>query len=216
LGFCEPSTCSAGYIFNWVATSANPSSGAPITVELYLNETAPDTNLQLFGAAGASYQIDLAGVGTLATPVGNPGFDGIIVNQVDADTFTVSQVSILGLTPTIPPNLLIGSFQINYSTDGNGTLTVSPFGSGADIAVYDNALVPQVLDGVLFPGAPTFNFTFNTAAVPEPASLLLCVLGAGAMALRRRTIKRSGYGTRSVPATVGLRHTECACYRRPK
>lgn len=179
----------ADYALRWSPTSSS-STGAPITVDLFLDENSPDTNLANYGAAGATYDVYLAGVGSLSTPVGNPNFD--LATPTGSGSFvSLSQTSFLGLTAM--GSLKVGSFTINPTTNGMGNLTISTNGTLADFSVYDSMFVPQVLDGSLYPTAPTFNFSFS--AVPEPSSALTAVSLGGIATFhrrRRRKAPRSG------------------------
>jgi len=157
----------ADYALRWSPTSGT-SSGPAINVDLFLDETAPDTNLVYFGAVGVSYVVNLTGVGSLSAPVGNPGFDSITPSG-SGTSVSLQQTSISGLTDA-GGSLKIGSFTINQTVPGLGQLAVALFGSGADFSVYDNDLVPQVLDGQVIPAA---KFDFEFTAVPEPSSLLI-------------------------------------------
>ncbi|MEQ1824970.1 MAG: hypothetical protein ABL921_03460 [Pirellula sp.] len=93
---------------------------------------------------------------------------------------TVVQTSILGVTGTMN-SLNLGTFTINPTTFGTGSLSVSLLNPGfpGDFTVYTNNSFDQlVLDNTIVPAA-SFNFEFT--AVPEPASIvpsiLLAVLG---------------------------------------
>jgi hypothetical protein len=164
--FATGNLANADYALRWSPSTIN-STGAPIMVDLFLDETSPDTNLALFGAVGASYTVTLSGVGTLDVPIENPNFDDMNAPTSNGTVATVEQTSILGL-PDVSGSLKIGTFAINPTTTGSGYLTISSFGSSADFAVYDSLFVSQVLDATILP-APTFDFSFS--AVPEPGSI---------------------------------------------
>ena len=185
----------ADYALRW-SPLAGTSTGAPITVDLFLDETGLDTNLVNFGAVGASYVVNLSGVGSLATPVANANFD-LASTSGSGASVTVEQTSIAGLVEP-SGSLKIGSFTINPTGNGNGTLSLALFGSLADFAVYDNANVPQVLDGTLFPApsfaAPSYNFSFT--AVPEPGSIGTCTMLAAMGLFRRRRRMKPGEADR--------------------
>ena len=156
----------ADYALRWSPTTGT-STGAPITVDLFLDETSPDTNLSNFGVVRASYKVSLNGVGTLDLPIENPNFDDSNPPTTTGTAATVEQASILGL-PDISGSLKIGTSSVNSTMTGTGNLTLSLFGSGADFAVYNGMFVSQVLDGLVVPAQP-FNFSFT--AVPEPGSI---------------------------------------------
>lgn len=179
----------ASYVLYFSPVSAS-STGSPIVVNLYLRDDAIVSDLETYGAAGASYQVNLSGVGSLATPTPNALFDVATATGSGASAQVV-QTSILGLNGT--PNagaidLLIGSFTINSTVSGNGNLTITGIGSHADISVYNNALVPQVLDASIFTPTPTFNYSFEITAVPEPSSIAgaIGLAGFGSWYLWRR------------------------------
>lgn len=175
----------AGYALRWSPMSGSSTGGTAINIDLFLDETPLDTNLANFGAAGASYKVNLSGVGALQTPVGNPNFDLVDTSGSTPTQGSLQQTSILGLTST-GGSLKIGSFVIDPTSNGIGSLTAMLFGSGADFSIYDNAFMPQLQDGVLFP-APTFNYNFT--AVPEPTSIGGIAAIAGFRILRRRKRK---------------------------
>jgi hypothetical protein len=175
--FCN--VVQADFALRWSPLTST-SGGSPISVDLFLDETLPDTNLATYGASGVSYKVNLTGVGSLQTPVGNPNFD-LVTTSGSGASVTVEQTSILGLTSTAG-GLKIGSFTIDPTIAGNGTLKVALFGSGADFGIYDSTFVTQINDGVLIP-APDFNYSFT--AVPEPDSLVACMSVGAIVALRR-------------------------------
>ncbi len=179
------SVLQADYALRWSPTSGSSSGGTAINVDLFLDESNPDTNLVNYGAVGASYKVNLSGVGTLQTPVGNPNFDLVDTSGSTPTQGSLQQTSILGLT-SAGGSLKIGSFVIDPTVNGNGSLTALLFGSAADFSIYNNAFIPQIQDGVLFP-APTFNYNFT--AVPEPTSIGAISAIAGFRILRRRKRK---------------------------
>lgn len=166
-------------------TSATTTTlgGPSITVDLILSETVT-TNINDFGVAGASFTITRGGSGTIGTPVGNVAFD--ISNAGGADpVVTLDQTSILGIGQGTS-QVVLGSFVINASSAGNGTLSVSAFGNPDDIAVYtDNLGTILSLSPGIFTGVA--NFTYTITAVPEPSSAaLLAIAGIASIHFRRR------------------------------
>jgi hypothetical protein len=178
--FCSSHIALADYALRWSPTSGS-STGAPITVDLFLDETSPDMNLANFGAAGATYDVKLTGVGSLSVPVGNPSFD--LVSPTGSGSYvTLAQTSILGLPAA--GSLLVGSFTINPTMIGNGSLSIMTNGTLADFGVYDSMFNTQVLDGMVYNNPPTFNFTF--VPVPEPSSAMLMLASLFGLARIRR------------------------------
>jgi hypothetical protein len=157
--------------------------GPSITVDLILSETVT-SNINNFGVAGASFTITRGGSGTIGAPVGNVAFD--ISNAGGADpVVTLDQTSILGIGQG-SSQVVLGSFVINATSEGNGTLSVSAFGGPNDIAVYtDNVGTLLTLSPGIFTGVA--NFTYTITAVPEPSSAaLLAIAGIASIHFRRR------------------------------
>ncbi len=184
-------TADAALVLQFSPSGPVGPTAAPINVDLMLVDTTGGVgvgDLANFGAAGASFRVNLSGVGSLSAPVGNAGFDFITASGSGA-TVTLEQTSILGLLGS-GGSLLVGSFTINPTAGGIGSLSVAAFGSGADFAVYDAFSTPNTVDGQVFDLPPVFNYTFSgAAAVPEPASMImggLTLLGGGLAAWRRR------------------------------
>jgi hypothetical protein len=181
----------AGVMLRWSPTSAS-SSGSPINVDLFLEDSDANSDLSLYGAAGVSYVVNLSGVGTISSAIANPGFEGpfddgsgnLIPKVTYLGPFSVSieQTSIFGLTAS-SGSLLVGSFTINPSITGSGSLSVALFGSGADFGIYDSNYGVTVFDDRLFNcplnPPPTFEYRFDqaqTSIVPEPTALLVNAL----------------------------------------
>ena len=168
-------------------TSATTTTlgGPSITVDLILSETVT-TNINDFGIAGASFTITRGGSGTIGTPIGNANFDNPNPAGGADPVVTLNQTSILGVGQGTS-QVVLGSFVINASSAGNGTLSVSAFGNPDDIAVYTDSLGLTILN--LSPGIFTgvANFTYTITAVPEPSSAaLLAIAGFASIHFRRR------------------------------
>ena len=183
------STADAALVLQFSPSGPIGPVAAPINVDLLLVDTAGAAgDLANYGAAGASFKVNLSGVGSLSAPAGNALFDVVNASGSGA-TVTLEQSSILGLTGT-GGSLLVGSFTINPTVGGVGALSVAAFGSAADFAVYDAVFTANNVDAQVFAATPVFNYTFSgAAAVPEPASMImggLTLLGGGLAAWRRR------------------------------
>ena len=192
---CE--SANAGFLLSWTPTSSTSTvlGGAAISANLVLTETVT-TNINDFGVAGGSFTVTRAGAGTLSLPVGNAAFDSSTAGGTDPMR-TLDQTSILGVGLG-SNSVILGSFSITPTSIGTGTLTVSAFGSPADIAVYtNNAGGSNTLSPGIFTTAPTFAYTVT--AVPEPASILLVGLaGLGGLTARRFRMKLAS-GTNLIP-----------------
>jgi hypothetical protein len=187
----------AGYSLSWSPTTGTGNLFTPISVDLFLNETPGDTNLNNFGLANANISVT-TDFGTLGVPTGNSGFDFVTPgNNMAMTEATISQ----GMIVTSPgvgagtSSVRIGTFVINTTAPlgGSGSLTVSLLtGSDNDIATFIDAgfIDTASIGNAAIAGAPAFNFTFT--AVPEPTSMAMAFgLGlCGTWYARRRAAKK--------------------------
>lgn len=163
----------AGYSLRWDATTPTTSTGAPINVNLYLEQTASDTTISQFGVSGATYIVNRTGSGIIGTVAPNnlfegPGPGGTPTAITDGNSAQVVQTSILGL-PDPSGSVQIGSFSIHAMAPGLGQLVVDLLGGTDDISVYTDNMFSQLGLTNLNLSSPTFNYNFT--AVPEPTSI---------------------------------------------
>ncbi len=173
----------ADFVLHWSPPSQT-STGAPIRVDLFLDETGTSF-INDFGISGASYQITLSGVGGLDVPVENINYDDMVDPTSNGTIATVVQTSILGVIGTMNTSK-IGSFTINPTTTGTGSLSIQRLNPGfpGDFTVYTNSSFDQlVLDSTIIPAA---NFNFEFTAVPEPSSAVTLASLAALAILHRR------------------------------
>ena len=181
LSLVSSANAAAVLFFNPTSSTTTTVGGPAITVDLVLSETVT-TNINQFGIAGASFQINRVGSGSLATPVGNAAFDASIAGGADPSV-TLNQTSIFGVGQG-GSQVVLGSFLINATTAGSGTLSVSAFGNPDDIAVYiDNLGGTLNLSPGIFTGVADFNYSIT--AVPEPSSAALLLLASASAAVHK-------------------------------
>ncbi len=164
----------AGFSLSWSPVSGSSTGGSPIAVNLLLNETGT-TDMTTWGLAGANVKVTRSGVGALTTPIGNVGLGFFDVADTTGSTASVgnlAQTSLDGAGIGSLGSLVLGTFTINPTIDGSGTLSVaSLLGNNDDLRVYTDGVGGSLdLAPGAFTGAP--EFTFNFTAVPEPGSIV--------------------------------------------
>lgn len=195
----------AAFVLSWSPGSGTSIAGGPISVDLLLTETSTNF-IDSFGLSNVGITVSrgLADVGTLATPIVSsafsaPFFDSAVPGGADPSV-TLSQQSLFGAGIGGGSTITLGSFTINPTIDGTGTLTVAGLlGNDDDIAVYSDGAgtILNLTDPLginVFDTAPTFSYTFTgtVTAVPEPTSLVFGgVMGVSGLVsvYRRRKAK---------------------------
>jgi len=191
-GFAE--NAQASFILTWSGSNMS-IGGAPIFATLTLTETVT-TNISDFGLAGGSVAVtrNLAGVGTLASvtasPLGIAQFDTTYATAGSDPVLTINQTSFVG-AGIGSTSVVLGTFTINATVDGIGSLSVAGLNNAADdVSVYTDNIGGFLNLGTgtpddVFASAPTFNYTFT--AVPEPTSMALVgVVGVAGLVARYR------------------------------
>ncbi len=120
--------------------------------------------------ANANQLVSISG-GSVQGPEG--GVFNVAVNYAGGSTFSLSS----GSVPSFPPFNFSSIANVSFpvGTVNGVTFTVSPGGSG-------------FLESLTIPAGTTFTFNTAAAAVPEPASWALMLIGFGALgySLRQR------------------------------
>ena len=165
-------------------------NGASATVSVFLTESAPDSTVTNDGLLG----FGLSGV--LSSGPGEVTFADLdpIWDFPSTEEFTATSLDWEGLvfsnSAPLGPRVLLGQFGYNVTGEGTSSLTFSDIqpGSGSANANWLSGGGAE-LDEAIFGSESTgsFQLTFSTEGIPEPASAtILAATSLGFFVRRRR------------------------------
>ncbi len=172
------------------ANAFTVDTGETATVQIFLTETAADTQLVNDGLIG--FGLDLVhseGLGNISSADPNSFFDleNHDVRSANGFQWEYFESNSTGLRAS---TVLIGTLDFATTGEGTTTFTVSDrlVGSGFTNASWLTSTVSALDEEIFGSGASeTFGFSISTTAVPEPSSIiLLCATSIGFLAIRRR------------------------------
>ncbi len=196
-------TANAGFIASFTADGSAfmPSAidiGNTIDVPLYLWYDGTGTNYLnspglLAAGVGISFTPGILNAAFLSYGVG--WADDTLSKETDDNFagFASLQTTVGFLEPAVTDvgtnAILLGTFRFTGVAAGTSLFTLTDADLGSDDTVDENGIV---LDGVIEFGR-TASITVNgaPAAVPEPSTGILFLLGAGVLAWRRRRLRTS-------------------------
>ncbi len=163
--------------------------GGTVTVGVYVEESAPNTELSAQGLIGFGFDIThTTGLGSISSATPNAVFDIENHNVTNADGFEWEYFENTG-TGISGNRLFLGAFDFDATANGTTTFTLGDRLPGTGFA-NESWLTPGLtaLDEDIFGAGATGEFEFFIVAVPEPGAFLLAFPMLGAMLIRRRKI----------------------------
>ena len=165
-------------------------NGSITNVGVYLsdlpaNNVLATEGLFSFGLTGA---LDPNAPGAISSAAINPVFDFLVTETSSAIALEWEAAVLANAIPT-GPSVLLGNFQFDSSGAGVSNFTFGDNFTGSDQASFDwLTSTGAVLDESIFGtgSTDTFSLTLSTAAVPEPGTFTMVVIGAMLISVCRR------------------------------